>query len=159
MSHPWYCYVLITVTLFCQEYPNSSPTKLQKLRGLKLFCQTHFKTSKRAYAPPVSAKLHWLPMVQRTEYKLSSMCCDAVSKTARLICFTDTSHPVHCVPLLTPALFGFQNKTFHGQRTFSHLGPVTWNELCTLCCNKIPVQDSAQNCTIPLSPWTKPWDV
>ena len=82
LSHPWYCYVLTTVTLFCQEYPNSSPTKLQKLRGLKLFCQTHFKTSKRAYAPPVLAKLHWLPMVQRTEYKLSSMCCDAVSKTA-----------------------------------------------------------------------------
>ena len=34
-------------------------------------------------------------------------------KLPRLTCltwFTCTSHPVHCVPLLTPALFGFQNE-------------------------------------------------
>ena len=41
------------------------------------------------------------------------MCYDVVSNTALLTCltcFTSTSHPVHCVPLLTPTLFRFQNE-------------------------------------------------
>ena len=50
-----------------------------------------------------------------------------------------------------------RKKKFPGQRTFSHLGLVTWNTpvLCILCWNKIPVQNSTQNHPNPLSPWTK----
>ena len=60
-----------------------------------------------------------------------------------LTCFTCTSHPVHCTPVLTLALFGFQNERkalvrFQNERKsskgnahffFFHLGLVTWNKL------------------------------
>ena len=83
-------------------------------------------------------------------------------KSEKLPCYTCpvyfTSHPVHCIPLPTPALFGFAKthtrKQFLEQHAFSHLGPVTWNKL--LCSGRYaPADSSVQNQTIPLSPWTR----
>ena len=85
--------------------------KLQKVQNCS--ARLIFKTSKRTHASPLLTKLHWLPIAQRIEYKVSSVCYDVVSNTALLTCltcFTSTSHPVHCVPLLTPTLFRFQNE-------------------------------------------------
>ena len=72
-----------------------------------------FKTTKSTHVSPLLAKLHWLPIAQRIDYKISFLCYDVVSDTAPLylsdlLCLT--SLPVHCVPLLTPASFGFQHE-------------------------------------------------
>ena len=55
--------------------------------------------------------------------KLPSLTC--------LIFSAFTPHPVHCVPLLTPAPVGFSKpkEKFHGQRAVLPLGPVAWNKL------------------------------
>ena len=73
-------------------------------------------------------------------------------KLTCLICFTCTSHPVHWVPLLTPTHFGFQNgrkstkgNAFFSIRALSH--GINSYPVCTLCCNKILVQNSTQNHT------------
>ena len=73
-------------------------------------------------------------------------------KRTCLICFTCTSHPVHWVPLLTPTHFGFQNRrkstkdnTFFSIRALS--SGINSYSVCTLCCNKILVQNSTQNHT------------
>ena len=61
---------------------------------------------------------------------------------------------------MRPDRFGFQNKTKSskwGNVRFPS-GPCHMEQTpipCTLCRNNIPVQNSAQNHTIPLSPWTK----
>ena len=95
--------------------------KLQKVQNCS--ARLIFKTSKRTHASPLLTKLHWLPIAQRIEYKVSSMCYDAVSNTALLTCltcFTCTSHPVHCIPLLMPTHSGCQNerKTSKGNALF-----------------------------------------
>ena len=49
-----------------------------------------------------------------------------------------------------------RKKHFRGPRTFSGQVPVSWNKPPTLyAVQQIPVQNSTQNHTIPLSPWTK----
>ena len=76
LSHPWYCHVLT----YC-NYPTEQ--RFEKLRKVQNCSATLiFKTSKRTHASPLLNKLHRLPVTQRTEYKVSSMCFDLVWKTA-----------------------------------------------------------------------------
>ena len=72
-----------------------------------------FKTYKRTHVSPLLAKLQWLSIAQRIQYKTSSLCYDIVSDTAPLylsdlLCLL--SLPAHCVLLLTPASFEFQQE-------------------------------------------------
>ena len=85
LSYPWYSRVLTTVTLFCQKCPNSSLTNFERFRIV--LPDLIFKPSKRAYASPLLAKLHWLLVAHRIEYKVSSICYNVVSKSARLYLF------------------------------------------------------------------------
>ena len=72
-----------------------------------------FKASKRTHVTSLLAKLHWLPISQIIDYKISSMCYNVVSDTGppylsdllRLYVLS-----VLCVPLLIPALFEFQKE-------------------------------------------------
>ena len=112
MSQHRHRHLLTAITLCCQECPKSSSTYFKRFT----ICSAILiiKTSKRVHASPL--KVRCLPLAQRIEYKAYSMCYDVLSKTAPpplptcLTCFTCTPHPVHCVPLLTPALLGFQNE-------------------------------------------------
>ena len=79
-----------------------------------------------------------------------------------LISFAFTSLPVRCVPLLTPASFGFQNERKSSKG--SVLSPISVLSLgkkkktpllCTPCSNTIPLQNSAKNHTTPLSIQTR----
>ena len=92
-----------------------------------------FKTSKRTHISPLLAKLHWLPIAQRINYKIhhywlnctgfqslkelitkfppcAMMLSQILSRCTCLISFAFKSLPVHCVPLLTPTSFGFQTE-------------------------------------------------
>ena len=92
-----------------------------------------FKTSKRTHVLPLLAKLHCLPIAQRIDYKMSSLCYDVVSDTAQLY-LSDLRRL--CVPsrsLRSSAdtrtfRIPIREKNIQGQRAFSHLGPVTWNK-------------------------------
>ena len=117
LSRPDYCNSLLS------GIPQRLIDKLQKVQNYS--AQLIFKTSKCTHVSPLLAKLHWLPIAHAMTLSKILLRCTC------LISFAFTSLPVHCVPLLTPASFGFQHerKKFHGQRAFSHLGPVTWNKL------------------------------
>ena len=78
-----------------------------------MFCLTHFQNLQtHTHVSPLLCKLHWIPIAQRIDYKISSSCYD-VSDAVRCTClisFAFTFLPVHCVSLLTPASLGFQNE-------------------------------------------------
>ena len=56
--------------------------KLQKVQHCS--ARLIFKTSKCTHVSPLLAKLRWLPIAQRINYKISSLCYDVVSDTAPL---------------------------------------------------------------------------
>ena len=104
LSHLDYCNSLLS------GIPQQLIDKPQKVQNCS--AQLIFKTSKCTHVSPLLAKLHWLPIGQRIDYKIPSLCYDVVSGTALLsssdlLCLYVPS--VHCVPLLTPASFGFQH--------------------------------------------------
>ena len=112
--------------------PQQLIDKLQKVQN----CSTRliFKTSKYTHVSPLLAKLHWLPIAQRIDYKISSLCYDVVSDTAPLylshhLCLWASSRSrrssagTRIFPIRT------RKKKFQRQRAFFHLGPFTWNKL------------------------------
>ena len=62
--------------------PQQLIDKLQKAQNCA--ARLIFKTSKSTHVSPLLAKLHWLPIAQRIDYKMSSLCYDVVSDTAPL---------------------------------------------------------------------------
>ena len=78
------------------------------------------------------AKLHWLPIAQRIDNKISSLCHD-VSDTAPLYLSDLLRHYVPSPSLRSSAdtrIFRIpKRKKFQGLRDFSHPGPVTGNKL------------------------------
>ena len=79
------------------------------------------------------AKLHWLPIAQRIDYKISSLCYDVVSDTA-LLYLSDLLRlhvPSHSLRSSADTrIFRIpKRKKFQGLRDFSHPGPVTANKL------------------------------
>ena len=111
--------------------PQQLIDKLQKLQNCSV--RLIFKISKCIHVSPLLAKLHWLPIAQRIDYKISSLCYD-VSDTAPLylsdllclyvpFCSLRSSADTRIFRIPT------RKKKFQGQRAFSHLGPVTWNKL------------------------------
>ena len=94
LSHAWYCHILTTVTLL-SRMPQQLNEKLQKVQNSS--ARLIFKTSKGTHASPPLTKLHWLPVAQRIEYKVSSMCYDVVSETAPAL-LVWPALPVHLIP-------------------------------------------------------------
>ena len=107
------------LVLSCLDYCNSLLSgipqqlidKLQKVQNYS--ARLIFKTSKCTHVSPLLAKLHQLPIARRIKHKISSLCYDIVSDTAPLylsdlLCLL--SLPAHCVLLLTPASFEFQQE-------------------------------------------------
>ena len=105
--------------------------KLQKVQNCS--ARLIFKTSKCTHASSLLTKLHWLPIAQRIEYKVSSMCYDVVSETAPPY----LSDLLHLYILSRSSGSSADIRTFRitkrkeksqGQRNFPHPGPVTWNK-------------------------------
>ena len=75
--------ILISWLLWHFVLRNASTAQQHTVKGLRFFSAILIiKTSKRVHASPLLAKVHWLPLVQRTEYKAYSVCTDVLSKTA-----------------------------------------------------------------------------
>ena len=105
------------------------------------------------------AKLYWLPIAQRIDYKISSLCFDVVSDTAPLL-LSDLlrlyvpSSSLHSSADTRICRILTRKKKFQGQRAFFHLGPVSWNKLLYSvrhALTQIRVQISTKNHTIPPS--------
>ena len=128
------------LVLSCLDYCNSLLSgipqqlidKLQKVQNYS--ARLIFKTSKCTHVSPLLAKLHWLQIAQKIDYKISSLCYDIVSDTAPLY-LSDflrlyvPSHSLHSSADNRIFQIPTRKKKFQGQRAFSHLGPVTWNKL------------------------------
>ena len=95
-----------------------------------------FKSTKRTSVTPLLSKLHWLPIAQRIEYTVSSICYSVAVGTApappyisdllelyhlsRSLRSTADSHTFK-VPMM--------KKKSTGLCAFLHVGPCTWNKL------------------------------
>ena len=67
----------------CKAVSEDGRHLIEKLTKVQNCCaRLILKTSKHAHASPLLTKLHWLPIGQRIEYKVSFMCYDVVSQTA-----------------------------------------------------------------------------
>ena len=62
--------------------PKQLIDKLQNVQNCS--ARLSFKSFKCTNVSPFLAKLHWLPIAQRIDYKISSLCYDVVSDTAPL---------------------------------------------------------------------------
>ena len=148
--HPWFCHALITVIPCCQGFLNSSLTNFKRFRIVLL---DSFSKRPNAHVSPLLAKLHWLPIAQRIEYKISSFCyCSAVLVWSLLplcpfpftvfLCWNPHLLDSNTKEKVPRAGCFLPSRPCHLEQT-----PL----LCTSCSNAIPVQNSTQNHTIPLS--------
>ena len=88
---------------------------------------------KRDHVTPLLKSLHWLPVKARIEYKIATLCYRCFHSTApsylsdlltvhiptRTLRSADAGH--FCVPRVKLSTYG--------KRSFSHIGPKTWNSL------------------------------
>ena len=162
--------LMTSLVLSCLDYCNSllsgiPQQLLDKLRKVKnCSARLIFKTSKWTHVSPLLAKLHWLPIAQRIDYKMSSLCYDVVSDTAPLylsdlLCLYVPSRslrssadtrifriPTRKKEKVPRAACFLPSRPCHLEQT-----PL----LCTSCSNTIPVQSSTKNHAIPLSVRTR----
>ena len=129
--HPWFCRVLIIVIPCCQGFLNSW---LKNFKRFKIVLLDSFSKRPNAHISPLLAKLHWLPIAQRIDYKISSLCYDVVSDTAplylsNLLCLYVPSRSLRSSADTRIFRIPTRKKKFQGQRAFSHFGPVTRNKL------------------------------
>ena len=117
----------------CLQFETSSGLVVHR-RCQNCSARLTFKTSKRTQVSPLLAKLHWLPIAQRIDYKISSLCSDVVSDTASLylsdlLCLYVPSRSLRSSADAGIFRIPTRKKKFQGQRAFSHVGSVTWNKL------------------------------
>ena len=129
--HPWFCHALITVIPCCQGFLNSGLTNFKRF---KIVLFDSFSKRPNVHVSPLLAKLHWLPIAQRIDYKMSSLCYDVVSDTAPLylsdlLCLYVPSRSLHSSADTCIFQIPTRKKKFQGQHAFSHLSPVTCNKL------------------------------
>ena len=108
--------------------PQQLIDKLQKVQNCS--ARLIFKTSKCTHVSPLLAKLHWLQIAQKIDYKISSLCYDVVSDTALLylsdlLCLYVPSCPLRSSADTCIFWIPTWKKKFQGQHAFSHLGPVS----------------------------------
>ena len=111
---------------------------------------------------PHLAKPHWLPIAQRNDYKMSSLCYDVVSDTAPLylsdlLCLYVLSHSLRSSADISIFWIPTRKKVPRAA-CFLPSRPCHLEQtplLCTSCSKTIPVQNSTKNHTIPLSVRTR----
>ena len=124
--------IFFSLMLIFFSFVRNAPTAHRKTsKDSIFFCQAQFENV--AHASPLLTKLHWLPIAQRIESKVSSKSYDVVSETAPPY-LSDLLHLYIPSRSLRSSddIRTFRipkRKKCQGQHTFPHLGPVIWNEL------------------------------
>ena len=112
--------------------PNSVIQSLQKIQNVA--ARLVLLAPRHHHSTPLLEKLHWLPISERTKYKVACMCFSAINGS----CPAYLSQLVH---VYTPSctlrsssvtrmlkIQQYKRKT-QGFRTFSCFGPHIWNSL------------------------------
>ena len=117
-------------------------SKLQKAQNNA--ARLIFRTTRSAHVTPVLHSLHWLPIEQRIEYKLSLLCFKIIFHQAP-ICLSELLHlysPSQQLGSSTDTqvfrISSFQTKSC-GQCSFSCQAPVIWNQLPVYVCHSTSV--------------------
>ena len=126
------CSLVLSCLDYCSSLLSGCPQylldKLQKVQNAaaRLVC----KAKKSDHIHPILETLHWLPITHRIQYKISTICFNAISGTAPQY-LSDLLQPYTCTParqlrsasdtrtFVTPRV---NTKTF-GERSFSYAGP------------------------------------
>ncbi|KAK7103227.1 hypothetical protein V1264_018173 [Littorina saxatilis] len=112
--------------------PDTLLNKLQKVQNSA--ARLVFRCPKRTHTTPLLRALHWLPIAQRIDYKLSSMCYNVFNQTAphaltEILTVYTPSRSLRSSADTKMLKVPRRNKKTQGQRAFSYIGPVTWNSL------------------------------
>ena len=113
----------------CSQFLIDSLQKVQNAAA-RLIC----RAKKLDHVQPILQSLHWLPIRARIQYKISTLCFNVITGTGPqylselLYLYTpsrDFRSSAHTRILKIPR----SNSKAFGQRSFSHVGPSTWNGL------------------------------
>ena len=100
----------------------------------ELCCSLHAEKRKTDHISPLCQFLHWLPIQQRIQHKINTLCYKCITGTA-------PSYLCDCLPLYMPSrTLRSASDTLSlqiprtrlstlGSRAFSVFGPSTWNDL------------------------------
>lgn len=112
--------------------PMTITNKLQRVQNAaaRLVC----KAKKSDHISPLLKSLHWLPITSRIHYKIGTICYNSIAATGPLYIsdllqqYTPTRQLRSSSDTRVLRKPRVSSKTF-GERTFSHIGPTTWNNL------------------------------
>ena len=112
--------------------PDTLLHKLQKVQNSA--ARLVFRCPKRTHVTPLLHALHWLPISQRIDYKLATMCFNVINMTAphaltEILTVYIPSRSLRSAADTRMLKVPRRNKKKQGQRAFSYIGPVTWNSL------------------------------
>ena len=120
---------------YCNSLLSGIPQRLiDKLQKVQNCSARLILKPQNAHVSPLLAKLQWLPIAQRIDYKISSLYYNDVSDTS-LLYLSDLlrlyvpSSSLHSSDDTRIFRIPKRKKKFKGQHAFSHLGLVTWNKL------------------------------
>ena len=112
--------------------PDTLLNKLQRVQNSA--ARLVFQCPKSTHVSPLLHALHWLPMSQRIDYKLATLCFKVINKTAphaltEILTVYIPSRSLRSAADSRMLKVPRRNKKTQGQRAFSYIGPVTWNSL------------------------------
>ena len=125
---------ILEEVLFCEE--GSFNPRLQLFASLqnaaaRLICKEK-KTKKLDHVQPILQSLHWLPIKARIRYKISALCFNVITCTgpqylSELLHLYTPSRDLRSSADTRILKIPLSNSKAFGQRSFSHVGPSTWN--------------------------------
>eukprot|EP00745_Piridium_sociabile_P004237 TRINITY_DN12507_c0_g1_i3.p1 TRINITY_DN12507_c0_g1~~TRINITY_DN12507_c0_g1_i3.p1 ORF type:complete len:128 (-),score=15.14 TRINITY_DN12507_c0_g1_i3:89-472(-) len=93
-----------------------------------------FKRSKSEHVSALLHSLHWLPILKRVEYKISSLCFNSLASSGPqylsdlISIYTPSRELRSSADTRVLQIPSVRTKTY-GQRSFSFQGPSVWNKL------------------------------
>ena len=126
-SVPLFCQNLTTVILFYQVLQKQLLDKLQKFQNSA--ARLVFKALKHEHIKPLLQKLHWLPVVSRIQYKVTTLCYNSFTESypvylSELLTVYHPSRQLRSISDTRTFRIPFTKTKTFGQRAFSFTGPL-----------------------------------